>query len=71
MLEYVFRKEALKKLIEDSAEDKDEVLIRLSFSPGKDGVFPARVTARCQRTGDTGDLTDEEISGCPRPPGCD
>jgi hypothetical protein len=71
MLDYVFKKADLIKMIDESLEDEVEVLVRLKFSPGKDGTFPARVTARCQKAYDMAEISDREISGCPRPPGCD
>ena len=69
MLEFIFNKDELKNLIAESDANQDEVVVRLSFSPGKDKVFPARVTARCQK-GDDATVAGREIGGCPNPPGC-
>ncbi|WP_381505926.1 hypothetical protein [Spirosoma flavum] len=60
----------MKKIIDESSDSQDEVLVRLQFGPGKDGIFPARVIARCQDAKETSELLGQEISGCPRPPGC-
>lgn len=70
MIEFVFRKAQLKELIEASADEHDEVLVRMAFSPATEGIHPAKVIARCQKTGDTAELGEREIAGCPRPPGC-
>jgi hypothetical protein len=69
MLEFIFNKEEMKDLIAGSDAGQDQVIVRLSFAPGKDKVFPARVTARCQK-GDEQAVAGREIGGCPNPPGC-
>ena len=70
MLEYVFKKADLKKLIDESHESETDILVRLKFGPGKDGTFPARVTASTQGATYTKESAGREISGCPNPPGC-
>ena len=69
MLEFLFNKDELKNLIAESDDSQDEVVVRLSFSPGKDKVFPARITASCRKK-DTVTDAGREIGGCPNPPGC-
>jgi len=70
MLEFVFNKNDLKELIDnDPGPDSGNVVVQLVFDPGRNKVFPARVIAFCEDiTGQK--LTDDEIDGCPRPPGC-
>ncbi len=70
MLEFVFSRAEMARLIEEcECDDDSNVIIRLSFSPGKDKVFPAHVIAFCENSlGET--IGDDEIDGCPRPPGC-
>ncbi|QIP16404.1 hypothetical protein G8759_29055 [Spirosoma aureum] len=71
MLEFVFKRTELNDLIQSSGAPADgNVVIRLAFSPGDNKVFPARVTAFCEDAGGKA-LGDDEISGCPRPPGCE
>ncbi|GAB4039690.1 hypothetical protein [Spirosoma gilvum] len=71
MLEFVFKKGELKKLIDNSTvPDDGSVVVRLKFDPKVGDAFPARVTAFCERI--IGTIADStEIDGCPRPPGCD
>ncbi len=71
MLEFVFKKELLTKLIQDSSDPKNgNVVVKLAFEPSVNGKFPARVWAYCEDRGSV-PTTSQEVDGCPRPPGCD
>ena len=75
MLEFVFKKAALRKLIDESGDsNQGNVIIKLEFS-GKMGAFSARVTAACEdstsKASKAATLSASEVEGCPRPPGCE
>ncbi|UFH54140.1 hypothetical protein [Spirosoma sp. KNUC1025] len=66
MLEYVFKKAELAKLIKESPDsDNGNVIIQLAFSFGDaPGTFKAKVWAFNEENEAVG------VTGCPRPPGC-
>lgn len=69
MLEFVFKKTEMLRLIESSGDPNEgNVVVRLKFAPKVGDSFPAYITAYCEKATQ---ITTEEIDGCPRPPGCD
>jgi hypothetical protein len=83
MLEFVFKKEKVKELV-NSADDieSDLFVVRLDFTNAGAGSFQASITAQCEGLGtsDPGIKAFSakavasaalKIDGCPRPPGCD
>lgn len=73
MLEFVFKKELLLKIIQESSDPKNgNVVVQLAFEPSVNGKFPARVSAYCEETGvKLAAISPQAIDGCPRPPGCE
>lgn len=70
MLEFVFKKSEMISLIEESGDPEEgNVVVRLKFGHKDGGAFPAYITAYCENN--SGQLTTDDIDGCPRPPGCD
>ena len=78
MVEFVFKKSALTKLIQQSGDpETGNVVVRLAFEHGTNGAFLAKVSARCEggktkvkSVSVAAESLDEAIDGCPRPPGC-
>lgn len=72
MLEYVFKKSDLKKLVDESGDSPDDnIIIKLEFA-GKAGAFTAQVIAYAESSDgkSASGASGLRISGCPRPPGC-
>ena len=70
MIEYVFNKEELKRMI-DSATDAESISVKVTFSlTAQYQVFSAVVTATPIKADGTEDRTTPPVAGCPKPPGC-
>lgn len=72
MLEFVFKKSELKKLVDEPDDSPDNnVIVKLEFA-GKLGAFTAQVIAYAESSDgkSTSGASGLRISGCPRPPGC-
>ncbi|MDB5264209.1 MAG: hypothetical protein JWQ14_3492 [Adhaeribacter sp.] len=80
MPEYLFDKEALRKLIQDSSQDLNRIAISVNPEKPEETIFARAVKFE---NGTPGDITTpvnsarleaarptSEVPGCPNPPGC-
>ncbi|MGV3585935.1 MAG: hypothetical protein ACO1OF_02940 [Adhaeribacter sp.] len=82
MQEYLFNKEELRRLIEESTDDQNRIAVRIDLKRPQDKIWaratryePGTITQ--SSTDSTSTLSvaakaagDGEVPGCPNPPGC-
>ena len=70
MQEYLFNKEALKKLIENSPDHLNRIAVRINLDKPQENILalPVRFEDGITKEDDT--IQDNVITGCPNPPGC-
>jgi NADP-dependent 3-hydroxy acid dehydrogenase YdfG len=72
MIEFTFKKDELKKMIDASSDDYVNVSVTVNFAPS-DGnkVFPATILATLAKSDSSrSTAAGDSVRGCPIPPNC-
>ena len=71
-MEYLFKKDEMLKLISESSEESNTIVISVNFKHGDaPGIFIGEIRARITKDPASASRDiDPEIPGCPNPPGC-